>query len=155
MNGYLPEGFLRPPGIDSAPTAGSQFTNASQMNSDPCRSERLDIRDDQSPGPRYAHIGPRDRTVGMQHQALSCIFVHQRQPLERTAAGGPIVNEVTGPDVVLEPGWLLDAAIVLVPGFGPNFLGFLSLKGRRSPRLFQSRRTRLRFTVQPPRTSRA
>ena len=27
----------------------------------------------------------------------------------------------------------------LVPRFGPNFLGFLSLKGRRSPRLFQSR----------------
>jgi hypothetical protein len=43
----------------------------------------------------------------------------------------------------------------LTPGFGPDFLGFLSLKGRLSPNSFQSRRTRLRFTDQPWRTNRA
>src|SRR5208337_2984892 len=51
-------------------------------------------------------------------------------------------------------GWCTQL-FALVPGFGPSFLVFLSLKGLRSPRLFQSRRTRLRFTDQPLRTSRA
>ena len=43
--------------------------------------------------------------------------------------------------------------LALVPGLGPSFLGFLSRNGRRSPSSFQSRRTRLRLTVQPRRTS--
>jgi hypothetical protein len=43
----------------------------------------------------------------------------------------------------------------LTPGLGPSFLGFLSLTGFLSPKLFQSRRTRLRLIVQPRRANRA
>ena len=39
----------------------------------------------------------------MQRQALPGVFINQRQPLERTAIGRPVVDEVAGPDVVLEP----------------------------------------------------
>jgi hypothetical protein len=45
--------------------------------------------------------------------------------------------------------------LALTPGFGPNFLGFLSLTSLLSPRLIQSRRTRLILTDQPFRTNRA
>ena len=47
----------------------------------------------------------------MQHQALASIFVHQGQALERTASGGPICDKVARPDIVLEPGRLIDATI--------------------------------------------
>jgi hypothetical protein len=48
-------------------------------------------------------------------------------------------------------GWGLQL-LALVPGWGPHFLVFLSLRGLRSPRPIPRRRTRLRFTDQPPRT---
>src|SRR5512135_1123683 len=60
----------------------------------------------------------------MQHQALPGIFVHQGQPLERTTLGRPVVNEVTGPHVVLEPGWLRDATIDADPRLRAKFPGF-------------------------------
>ena len=45
--------------------------------------------------------------------------------------------------------------LALVPRFGPNFLGFLSRKGRLSPSSCQSLRTRFMLTDQPRRTSTA
>jgi hypothetical protein len=53
----------------------------------------------------------------MQYQALPSIFVLHRQPLEGTTIGRSIADEVTGSDIVLEPGRLLLAAI----GAGPVF----------------------------------
>jgi len=82
----------------------------------------------------------------MQHQALSRIFVHQRQPVEWTPCRGPIVDKVIGPNVVLAQGRLLNTTVGLRPGFRTEFPAFLSLKGPRSPRPFQSRRTRLELT---------
>src|SRR5271165_342475 len=75
---------------------------------------------------RYGVPGtpPRYRLVGMQHQVLSSIFVHQGQPLEGTTAGCPVVNEVTGPNVVLEPGRLLDATLGADPRLGAEVPGF-------------------------------
>jgi hypothetical protein len=52
----------------------------------------------------------------MQHQALSSIFVHQRQPLERTITGCSVEDEVARLGVVLEPSQLIDAVI----GAGPR-----------------------------------
>jgi hypothetical protein len=44
------------------------------------------------------------------------------------------MNEVTGPNVVLERAGCWVQLLAPVAGFGPDFLGFLSLKRRRSPR---------------------
>ena len=100
------------------------------------------------------NFGSGDRRRCVQHQALTSIFVHQRQPLERAAIGRPIVDEVAGPNIVLELGRLIDAAIRA--GLrGPSFLVFRSLTGRFSPSEIQSLRTRLILIVQPRRNSRA
>jgi len=49
------------------------------------------------------HVRPVQRRGRVQRQALPGVFVNQRQPVERTAIGPPVVDEVAGPDVVLEP----------------------------------------------------
>ena len=74
-------------------------------------------------------------TRRVQHQALPSIFVHQRQPLERTTVRRPVVDEVAGPDVVLEPGRLLDATIGARPRFGAQFPGFSQPHGPPQPQL--------------------
>ena len=51
-------------------------------------------------------------------------------------------------------GWLTQL-LALVPGLGPNFLGFLSLAGRFNPRSIHSLRTRLMLIVHPRRTNKA
>src|SRR5512135_1028791 len=71
----------------------------------------------------------------MQHQALPGIFVHQGQPLERTAVGRPVVDEVTGPHVVLEPGGLRDATIDTHPRLRAEFLGFSQPQRPPQPQL--------------------
>ena len=60
----------------------------------------------------------------MQYQALPSIFVRHRQPLEGTTIGCPIVDEVAGPDIVLEPGRLLRATVGADPRFRAEFPGF-------------------------------
>jgi hypothetical protein len=69
------------------------------------------------PGQDPPHIGPRQGSGRMQHQTLPSIFVHQGQPLERSTSRCSIVNEVTGPNVVLEPGRLLNATVRTGPRF--------------------------------------
>ena len=69
-------------------------------------------------------IGSDDRRRCVQHEALTSIFVHQRQPLERAAIGRPIVDKVAGPNIVLELGRLIDAAIGAGPRLRAEFLGF-------------------------------
>src|ERR1700756_1024119 len=60
----------------------------------------------------------------MENQTLPSIFVHQRQPLERATTGRPVVNEVAGPNIVLEPSGLLDATVRARARFGAEFSGF-------------------------------
>ena len=69
----------------------------------------------------------------MKHQALPSIFVHQGQPLERTSPYRPIVDEVAGPDVVLEPSRLLRATIRTDPWLGAEFPGFSQPHGPPQP----------------------
>src|SRR5262249_58663807 len=68
------------------------------------------------PGHDPPDLGPRHRRGRMQDQALPSRFVHQRQPLERAAIGRPVVDEVAGPDIVLEPGRSLGATVCARPG---------------------------------------
>src|SRR6185312_4492887 len=63
------------------------------------------------PGHDPSHVGPGHRPGRPEHQALPSVFVHQRQPLERTSPGGPIMNEIACPNIVLESGRFLDAAV--------------------------------------------
>ena len=78
-------------------------------------------------------FGSSDRRRGVQHQALTSIFVHQRQPLERATIGRPIVDEVAGPNIVFEPGRLIDAAIALVLVSGPISGFFLASQAASAP----------------------
>ena len=70
------------------------------------------------------NIGPRQRFLRVQHQALPGVFVHHGQPLEGTTVGRPVVNEVARPNVVLEAGRLLDTAVAAGARFGAEFSGF-------------------------------
>ncbi len=51
-----------------------------------------------------SHVGTGHRLGRMEQQSLPRGFVHQRQPLERRSSGGPIMNEIACPDIVLQPG---------------------------------------------------
>src|SRR5207237_6068529 len=69
------------------------------------------------PSPPYhpcqdpSHVCPTYHPIDVQRQALPRVFVHQRQPLERTSVHRPIGDEVVRPPVVLDPRRLLDAAV--------------------------------------------
>src|ERR1700722_1165045 len=58
-----------------------------------------------------SHLGAGHRNVRVQRQALPSIFVHQRQPLERTSVRRAIVDEVVRPHVVFEARRLVDATV--------------------------------------------
>jgi hypothetical protein len=71
------------------------------------------------------NVSSSARLACMRHQVLSSIFVHQCEPLEGMSAGCSAVDEIAGPDVVLEPGRrLIDAAIGASPRLGAKFPGF-------------------------------
>src|SRR5580704_6330533 len=69
----------------------------------------------------------------MKHQALPSIFVHQRQPLEWTTVCRSVVDEVTCPHVVLEPGRLPHATVPAGPRLGAEFPGFSQPHGPLQP----------------------
>src|SRR5271170_1282977 len=58
-----------------------------------------------------SHVGPGHRPGRMEHQALPSVFVHHRQPLERTSSGGSVMNEIACPNIVLESRRLLGATV--------------------------------------------
>ena len=49
--------------------------------------------------------------------------------VERATADCPVMDEVTGPDIVLKPGRLLDTAIGTGPAFRAQFPGFSQPQG--------------------------
>src|SRR6516162_1084687 len=97
--------------------------------SDACRRPATTNHSGKDP----THIRSRYRLGCVQHQALSSRFVHQRQPLERTTAGGPIMDEVAGPDVILELGRLLDTAITAASRLRTQFPRFSQPQGPPQP----------------------
>ena len=109
-----------------APTAGSQFTNASQMNSEPL-SLLIRVGAPRRPITR-ATIR---RTSAPAIDVAACSTKHSRvysstsvSHLSGRPLGCPIVDEVASPDIVLEPGRLIDAAIGAGPRFRAEFPGF-------------------------------
>ena len=70
------------------------------------------------------HLLGRDAAIHLQRQAFPGVLVHDRQPLQRPAVGGPIVDEVPGPHVVLVLR-LSTNATVLAMAQTPSFSLFL------------------------------
>src|SRR6266851_4017959 len=86
-----------------------------------------------------AHVRPGHRRADVERQALPSIFVHQREPLERTSVGGAIDDEIARPHVVLETRRLVHATVGAATRHA-GFPGFLA--ARRSPET--------EFVPQPP-----
>src|SRR5713226_1801028 len=86
-----------------------------------------------------AYVRPGHRRADVERQALPSIFVHQREPLERTSVGGAIDDEIARPHVVLETRRLVHATVGAATRHA-GFPGFLA--ARRSPET--------EFVPQPP-----
>ncbi len=72
-------------------------------------------------GQHSPHVCSRQRRADVQRQALPSIFVHERQPLERSSFPGPIGDKIVGPDIVLEPSRLLCATVGAGARLGGQF----------------------------------
>src|SRR5271168_2577198 len=151
------QGLAAATGIDFAPTRGSQFTNASQMNSDPL-SLLMRVGAPRRPMTRAKIL----RTSAPVSDPAACSTKHSRvysstkvsHLRERPSAVRSWMKSQVQTSFLNRAGcWT--QLFALTPGFGPNFLGFRSLTGLLSPRLIQSLRTRLRLTDQPFRTNTA
>src|SRR4051794_4017222 len=86
------------------------------------RAPLLHHRGQHCPDRQRCHPAPH-----LQRQALARVLVHQREPLQRPAVGGPVVQEVPRPDVILvlrrPPHATVDAAAQapLLPLFPGHF----------------------------------
>ena len=79
------QGLPRPPGSASPrPPAASRQRLADELRAVVAADPRRRPATADHPGHDPPHVGPRQRTRRVQHQALPSVFVHQRQPLERT-----------------------------------------------------------------------
>src|ERR1700684_161880 len=151
------QGLAAATGIDFAPTPGSHLTNASQTNSDPL-SLLMRVGAPRRPI-TWAMIRRTSAPVSdpaacnTKHSRVysSTKVSHLREP--PSAVRSWMKSQVQTSFLNRAGCWT--QLLALTPGLGPNFLGFLSLTGLLSPRLFQSRLTRLTLTDHPRRTSTA